>query len=252
MENQKWLSYNELAWLEPIIAPVEDYAKESESYCMLFWKHSRIEPKTLLHLGSGAGINDYTFKKYFEVTGVDISKGMLEVAESINPEVNYHFGDMRTVRLEEVFDAVIIPESINYMTTEVDIEKTILTAYKHLNPGGILLFITHIKEEFTENNFVYTGSKDDLEVTVFENNYYPDPEATTYEATIVYLVRREGKLDIYTDRHVLGLFRRDIWLEIIRSAGFEVQLQKQEDTYAPFIMEDGKYPLQRFICIKPL
>ena len=252
MENQKWLSYNELAWLEPIIAPFEDYAKETEHYCTVLREYSKIEPKTLLHLGSGAGINDYTFKKHFEVTGVDISKGMLEVAERLNPEVAYHFGDMRTVRLGKVFDAVIIPESINYMTTAEDMGKAILTAYKHLKPGGVFLFVTHIKEEFTENNFVYTGTKGDLKVTVFENNYYPDPEGTTYEATIVYLVRRGGKLDIYNDRHVIGLFRQEIWLEIIKATGFEVQLQKQEDTYTPYILGEGKYPLQMFICTRPL
>ncbi len=252
MENQKWPAYNELAWIEPIVAPVEEYAKETEHYCTVIREHSKIEPKTLLHLGSGAGINDFTFKKHFEVTGVDISKGMLEVAGKLNPEVTYSFGDMRTVTLGKLFDAVVIPDSINYMTTVEDMQKVIIAAYKHLKPGGVFLFITHIKEEFMENNFVYTGSKGDLEVTVFENNYYPDPDGTTYEATIVYLVRRGGKLEIHTDRHVIGLFSLEIWLELIKRSGFEVKEQKQEDTYTPYILGEGKYPLQMFICIKPL
>jgi len=40
-----------------------------------------------------------------------------------------------------------------------------------LKPGGVLLIVANIKEEFRENNFVYTGSKGDVEVTIFENNY---------------------------------------------------------------------------------
>ncbi len=89
VNKDKWIGYEELAWIEPIIAPPEQFREETESYCRLIRKHARIEPHTLLHLASGAGINDYTFKKYFNVTGVDISRGMLEVAKEINPEVTY-------------------------------------------------------------------------------------------------------------------------------------------------------------------
>jgi hypothetical protein len=44
---EKWLSYNELAWLEPIVAPPEEYAGETELYCKLIKEHALIETKTL-------------------------------------------------------------------------------------------------------------------------------------------------------------------------------------------------------------
>jgi len=56
MENiNKWLAYNELAWTEPIIAPPEEYAEETEQYIKVIKEHSKIEVKTLLHIGCGAG-----------------------------------------------------------------------------------------------------------------------------------------------------------------------------------------------------
>ncbi len=252
MKNRRWLSYNELAWLERIVAPPDEYAKETEKLCKLIREHSNIKPKTLLHLGSGAGINDYTFKKHFEVTGVDISRGMIEEAKKLNPDVTYFNEDMRTVELERIFDTVVIPEAINYMTTVEDIRKVINTVDKQLKPGGVFLFITHLREEFMENNFVYTGSEGSVEVTVFENNYLPDPEGTTYEATMVYLVRSDGELEIYTDLHLLGLFGLDLWLKYLKRAGFEVEVRKEEDNYTPYILGEGKYPLRIFICNKPL
>ncbi len=249
---EKWISYNELAWTEPIVAPPELLSDEIELYCRLIRENSLIEPKTLLHLASGAGIGDYTFKKHFAVTGVDISKGMLEVARQINPEVTYHFGDMRTVDLGEKFDAVAIPDAIGYMTTVEDLRRALQNASKHLNPGGVLMITAHMKEEFRENNFAYSGTRDDLDVTVFENNYIPDPKGTIYEATIVYLVRRSGELTVYTDRHIIGLFDSQVWYDLFSELALEVKQVALKDLYAPFILGEGEYPLRVFACINPL
>jgi len=248
---EKWISYNELAWTEPIVAPPELLSDEIELYCRLIRENSLIEPKTLLHLASGAGIGDYTFKKHFAVTGVDISKGMLEVARQINPDVTYHFGDMRTVDLGEKFDAVAIPDSIGYMTTLNDLRKAVHTACKHLKPGGVLLITAHLQEEFRENNFVYSGSSDGIEVTVFENNYIIDVDRTKYEATIIYLIRRNGELEICTDRHIIGLFASETWHGLFKELALELRQVALKDLYAPFILGEGEYPLQIFVCTRP-
>jgi CRISPR/Cas system CSM-associated protein Csm5 (group 7 of RAMP superfamily) len=60
--------YSDLAWTWSIISPVEDYIEETELFSKLIREHSKIEVKTLLHLGCGGGHNDYTFKKDFKVT----------------------------------------------------------------------------------------------------------------------------------------------------------------------------------------
>ena len=203
-DSPKWRAYSDLAWTEPILAPLDEYAKETGLIINVIREHSASEVKTLLHLGCGAGINDHSFKKHFTVTGVDISLNMLEIARILNPEVVYHQGDMRTIELGESFDAVAIPDSIGYMTTEKDLQNAIMTAHKHLKPGALLLIVTSIAKQFSQNNFVYTGNRGDVEITVFENNYIPRSAGTTYEATLLYLIRRQGKLenDILPDASV--------------------------------------------------
>ncbi len=244
----KWLSYNDLAWTELIISSPEEYRQESETLCKAIIDHSKSMPETLLHLGCGAGIYDYTFKNYFNVTGVDISNSMLEIARKLNPDVKYIHGDMREIRLKSRFDAVAIPDSIGYMTTVKDLLKAINVAYNHLNIGGILLIVAHMRENFMENNFVYTGSKNNTKITIFENNYITNK--TDYEATILYLIRRNKQLETYIDKHTIGLFNSIIWNKLLKEKGFNIKKVRVANIYERFMLQNGNYPQIMLICRK--
>lgn len=250
-DETNWLAYSDLAWVDQIISGSDDYAEETDLLVKTIMEHSSCEIKTILHLGCGAGFNDYTFKRYFQVTGIDISPGMLDIARKVNQEIDYHYGDMRNIELGKSFDAVVVPDSIDYMRTEDDLFSAIMTANKHLKSGGMLLIVAHPAELFSQNNFVYTGSDQDIEITVFENNYVLAPPKRGYEATLLYLIRRHGELQIFSDLHLLGLFKLQKWLELINKAGFDNIIQTNMDhTYDRFVMDGGKYPQLVFICSK--
>src|SRR5690554_7962349 len=89
--------YNDLAHLWHLVSPLDDYLEETELISDYIKKESRRRCETLLHLGCGRGHNDFVFKRYFRVTGVDISPVMLKYAARLNPEATYYQGDMRTV-----------------------------------------------------------------------------------------------------------------------------------------------------------
>ena len=214
--------YSDLSWTWPIISPPEHYVKETNIFSNII--QELCEAKRLLHIGCGGGHNDFTFKKYFKVTGVDISKNMLVLAKKLNPEVNYQTGDMRTVRLEKQFDAVAILDSINYMTTELDLRKAFQTAFEHLKKGGV--FITYVEErkEYFENRTrVSDHNKEKTNITFIENMYDPDPHDNSYENTFVYIIRRNGKLSVETDLHISGLFGLDTWKKLLNETGFEIK-----------------------------
>jgi len=249
MVANKWHAYSDLAWTEPIIAPPEDYVKETELFIKIIKDQSKTEVETLLHLGCGAGGNDYTFKKAFKVTGVDISEHMLSIARQLNPDVAYRHGDMRTIELRTYFDAVAIPDSIGYMTTIKDLRSALVTSYWHLKPNGTLLIVAYIAEHFHENNFIYTGCKENVEITVFENNHIPDPTQNIYEATIIYLIRKYGKLEIYPDCHQIGIFSLDTWLNLLKKAGFvNINQINLDHAYDRYLFGEGKYPLLILTC----
>jgi SAM-dependent methyltransferase len=241
--------YSDLAWTWPIISPVEDYIEETELFSKLIIEHSKIEVKTLLHIGCGGGHNDYTFKKHFKVISVDISEDMLSLAKKLNPEVNYQYGDMRTISLKERFDSVIALDSINYIKTVENLQRIFITAYEHLKPGGVFLtLVEQIAGQFKQNNITHsTHSQGEVEITFIEHYYDPDPTDTNYEVTFIYLIHGGGKLEVHTDCHLCGIFKLETWRKLLKEIGFKV---KQVKFTHPTFTEGESYPM--LICIKPL
>ncbi len=93
----KWTAYNELAWTDTLLASLSSYEAETMSYVNRIKDIISAPSPTMLHLGCGAGGHDFHFKKHFRVTGVDLSKGMLNIAKRANTDVTYLLGDMRTI-----------------------------------------------------------------------------------------------------------------------------------------------------------
>ncbi len=241
--------YNDLAWVWPIISPPEDYIEETQLLTRIIKEYSKIDVNTLLHLGCGGGHNDFTFKTSFSVIGCDISDSMLELAKTLNPEVTYLKGDLRSVRLEELFDAVVIYDAIDYMTTTEDLKSAFQTAYTHVKPGGVFLTVVEdLPEKFIQNKTdISVHSRGDIEIVFIWNKYDPDPSDTTYEYTFIYLIRHHGNLEIHTDRHICGIFSLDTWITLLEETGFDiVQLKFEHSTFE----EEETYPL--LACIKPI
>jgi len=242
-----WIAYNDLAWTEDWLADPAEYEDEVMVYVDLIKRTASEPPSTLLHLGSGAGGHDRIFKRHFTVTGVDISMGMLNKAHVAHPDIEYLEGDMRTLRLNRQFDAVVIPDSIDYMASHDDLRRAIQTAVTHLKNSGVLLVVGKMEETFQDNNFAYTGEKDGVHVTLLENNYINPFHPNTYEATLVYLIRQQGELTIHTDHQVLGLFSQATWEKAFNDAEITMKKTNLNSIYDKHLLGDGEYQLTIFV-----
>ncbi len=216
--------YKDLAWLWPLWEDVEVYRKESQLFVRLIKKFAEIKVHSLLDMGCGGGKNAFHLKKYFAVTGIDISRPMLANAKKQNPDCKFHLTDMRNFDLKQKFDSVFINDSITYMTTKRDLLKVFRSAYKHLRAGSVMItYPDECKERFKQNETnIWTSKTDDMEITFIENQYDPNPKDDTFEKTLVYLIRKNGKLRIEHDLHVCGLFSLDVWRKSLKRIGFEV------------------------------
>lgn len=239
--------YNDLAWTWHIISPPEDYIPEAEHYHTLYRANSKIPVNSLLDLGCGGGHVDWVLKKYYTITGVDISIDMLKQARDLNPEVQYQQGDMRTIRLHALFDAILLHDSVNYMLTEKDLQAAFKTAYWHLKPGGVMLTFAEEYNAIQQNRVsVSTHVKDNIAITFIEHQYDPEPNDTTYENTFVYLIRTKDGLDIQTDRHESGIFPLSTWWRLLRTIGFRVRLARCD-----FATNEWEARIKEFVCVKP-
>jgi SAM-dependent methyltransferase len=243
----EWKAYNELAWTEDWLADPAGCEEEAGKYVDLIRSNAATPPATMLHLGSGAGGMDRVFKRHVAVTGVDLSAGMLARARAAHPEIEYIEGDMRSLRLGRQFDIVAIPDAIDYMASLEDLDRAIGTAKRHVKPGGLLLVIGKTAETFQDNNFAYVGERDDVHVTLLENNHVDRRRPNTYEATFVYLVRQGGTLDVHIDRHVLGLFSQADWERVFHRHEFELRQSAVDGVYESHLLAGGAYPMQAFI-----
>ena len=244
-DNEKRHLYNSYQWVWDMIGTVEDYGKLAGYIAGRIRKHERIRTRTLLHLGCGSGCIDHHLKDQFTITGIDLSDKMLESARHKNPECEYIQGDMRNFQTDNIFDAVIIPESINYMLSEKHIGKVFTNARKSLKKNGLLLVIVgYDPENFPQDRTTVERVIDKdkgIELTFIENNYTTYPQRNSFEATFVFLIRDQGKLEIETDIHTLGLFEKETFAYEMTKAGFKAGIV--EDPYLEEIEQEGSWLL---------
>jgi len=238
--------YSDLADWWPLLSPPEHYAEEAAFYALVLQAYSRDPVETLLELGSGGGSNASHLKEKFRLTLVDSSPQMLAVSRGLNPESDHIEGDMRTLRLERQFDAVFVHDAICYMTSEENLRKAIRTAYIHCRPGGVaLLAPDHLRETFRESTAHGGSNGEQGALRYLEWTHDPDPDDATYTVDYAYLLRDpEGNVRVEHDRHIEGLFSRQLWLRLMTEAGFEPQV-------IAFPQSTHGAPLELFVGRKP-
>lgn len=215
--------YHDLAEWYPLLTPVADYAEEAAFYRRLFEQYCRRPPRTVLDLGSGGGHNAAHLKTTLTCTLVDVAPAMLELSRRLNPECEHVQGDMRSIRLNRIFDCVLVHDAVSYMASRTDLARAIATAFEHTAPAGIALF----QPDFVVETFkpgTETGGSDEgcRALRYLEWRWAPEPEADSYVTDMAYLLRDEsGAVEVLHDRHLMGLFPRALWLELIAAAGFE-------------------------------
>jgi hypothetical protein len=217
------LLYGDLTPWYRLVDPPADHADEAEVYADALAGAATPAPETLLELGSGAGHNALYLKKRFRCTLTDRSEPMLALSREINPECEHVPGDMRTMRLGRVFDAVFVHDAVGYMTTGSDLAAAAGTAFVHTRPGGAALFAPdYIRETFRDHALLMQADDDGRALRGVEWVWDPDPSDGTYQVEYALLLRDGGAVRAVHDRHVEGLFSRDTWLAILGGAGFTV------------------------------
>jgi hypothetical protein len=217
--------YNELAYLWPLVSPPEEYDYEAGYWRNVLRAKLGSGRHEVLELGVGGGHNLSHLTSDFQATAVDISEEMLANSIRLNPGVEHHVGDMRTVRLGRTFKAVLIHDAISYMLTEDDLRGAFATAQAHLGPGGVLVTAPDwFKEDFAGPRVSHHISrKDDTELTFIEYVNDPDPGDATIESIFFYIIKDGDGLRVEQDRHVMGLFPEETWLQLMAEAGFETE-----------------------------
>lgn len=141
--------FNSYARYYDLLYRDKDYAAEAQHV------HDNIQrhypgAQSVLELGCGTGAHAIHLASMgYAIHGVDRSHEMLTAANrrlkdasaDIAPRIRFSPGDIRQVRLDERFDAVIaLFHVVSYLPTNDDLKAAFTTARCHLGAGGIFLF----------------------------------------------------------------------------------------------------------------
>ncbi|OGA14263.1 MAG: hypothetical protein A3D95_10120 [Betaproteobacteria bacterium RIFCSPHIGHO2_12_FULL_69_13] len=106
--------------------------------------------RSILDLGSGTGRHALELARAgFEVTGLDLSPGMVAHAEArrqaagaaLQPRLRFLHADARTARLGRAFDGVVaLFHVLSYQTSDADVDALLATAAAHLRPESRFVF----------------------------------------------------------------------------------------------------------------
>jgi SAM-dependent methyltransferase len=69
------------------------------------------------------------------------SERLSQLPQELASKLTYSQGDIRTIRLDQQFDAIVsLFHVFSYQTTNQDLQATFATVNAHLKPGGVLIF----------------------------------------------------------------------------------------------------------------
>ncbi len=221
------MMYKELAKFYDLIYSWKDYKAEIKRIKKLIKKHKKSEGNELLDVGCGTGKHIEYLKDKFSCIGCDLNTEILDVAKGNIIGVTFLQADMITLDLNKKFDVIIsLFSSIGHVKTYDNLEQTLQNFSKHLKKGGVVI----IEPWLTKSTYdagrpgMTTYDTEDIKIARL-NTTKIEGDLSILE--FYYLIAERNK-DVlyYSEKHELGLFEIDIFLEYMTNSGLKSEFLK--------------------------
>ena len=180
----------------------KDYESEAAQLNERIRTHS--PSPTVLDVACGTGLHLAYLKDQYTVEGLDLDPNMLEIA------------------LGRTFDAVLcLFSSIGYTKTVARLRQAVETMARHLCPGGLLVVEPWLTPEAFEAGRFSAVFVDEPDLKIARMNTAV-AEGTLTIIDFHYLVGTRDGFSYFTERHEVGLFTHDEYLDAFRAAGLAV------------------------------
>jgi SAM-dependent methyltransferase len=196
-------------------------------YLQRILEHYKYEPKTVLDLCCGTGTVSLILAKMgYQVSGIDISAGMIEYARSKAAGqglyVDFYVQDAAELRLGKRFDLVVsLFDSLNYILDAAALQNAFYRVYEHLQPGGLFIFDMNtelaLAGRFFDQNNLGSGAPVIYE---WRSTYDCDTRMCTVHMSFIY--RRRGEEKHVRIVHYQRAYGVDEITDMLRSAGLDV------------------------------
>ncbi len=134
------------------------WGKESIKYGDLIYNvinNYNLNINSVLDVGCGTGIlASKLYNENFEVSGIDISEDMINVAKETTTGIEFAVADMVNFTLNKKFQLITCAfDALNYLVTDSDMKKTLKNVFLHLEDNGIFIFDINTLVLYEERHF---------------------------------------------------------------------------------------------------
>jgi SAM-dependent methyltransferase len=214
--------FSKSAHLYDLIYSFKDYPTESQKIIDLI-QNEMPNAQTLLDVACGTAEHDKYLSHQYQVDGLDLDPEFVRIAAGKNPQCGFFLADMRDFDLEKTYDVILcLFSSIGYVKTLDNVVNALACFKRHLNRDGIILVEPWLTPEVWQVGSMHmlSAETDDLKVCRM-NTSGRDGDLSILD--FHYMVGSEGRIDLFTERHELGLFTVDQMMAAFSLAGLDVR-----------------------------
>jgi SAM-dependent methyltransferase len=201
----------------------KDYPGEAEMLRAIV-RERRPDARTLLDVACGTGKHLELLREDFDVSGVDLDPEMIALArERLGDDVPLEVGDMVDFDLRGTFDVVVcLFSSIAYTRTEDRLRSAVANLARHAGPDGLVLMEPWFYPEDWTAGHVSANFVDEEDLKVARMSLSP-PLSDPLTMTFHYLVATAEGIESFTEKHVVGMFTHQRYVDAFRAAGLSVE-----------------------------
>jgi SAM-dependent methyltransferase len=200
-----------------------------------FRKHSAIEVKSILEPACGSGMFLVGFaKRGYRITGYDISRSMVEFAQSsimqngVENLADVVEGDMESIRFDRKFDAAVtLISSLSYCVTDKGLAGHFGIMSETIKRGGLYiveLFFACNDQEYEKYPYeTWTVNQGKMKIDVSWKLDCYDRENKIRNVVLNMGVRDNGTQFAFEEKHCLRLWYEEDLRSFCRESGFSVE-----------------------------
>lgn len=218
----------------------KDCKEECGKVTQLVNKYNRSQNAALLDIACGTGAQSLYLSSNFDVTGIDLSSGMLRIAKEKVKNARFFLADMTDFKFKEKFGAAVnLYGSIGFAKGIKQMEASIACTYDCLCSKGVFILTPWgTKEDFREKTISASGEKDGVHFCRMEQVRRSGEASVQVE--MVHLIGQNGKITEYRQTQDICLWSENEYVSALKKAGFKIKER----------LSQKEFRMGAFLCTK--
>jgi SAM-dependent methyltransferase len=210
-------------WYDALMngVPYEQWVRYLEELLKRFGRR----PETVLDLACGTGrVSRLLARKGYEVTGVDASEEMIEVAKKNTPDggVKYVCQRAEYLSLGRRFDLVVsLFDSLNYILDPDELRQCFRQVALHMKPESLFIFDMNGVYAFQADLFSQESFGKNRPVEYIWRSHY-DPETRLCRVEMDFIGHQGGRREEFKEVHYQRAYLAEEVNGYLRDAGHEI------------------------------